>query len=439
MGRLKAYQRLKMSRITIPFSRKDPQSPRPDLSTRARQALFYTFVYIGTGASLPYMPLWFQSQGLSGSEIGLILAVPLLLRAASGPIIGVWADNFKLYRTPMIWLALAGAIFYALMAASPAFGDYKFYGFLVLWTVGYTLTTSVSPLIDAMTFQLAAKEGFAYTFPRAIGSAVFVATNILLGFLLTLMTPDIILVWVVLAGLGISAAAALILQPKSKDDLPDVDKVAEEGPRESGVARLKALLANRTLVWVVVAMGCFQASHSFYYGFSTIIWQGEGYSGTICGYLWAVGVVAEVAYMGLTLGWRRRIGPWRMLILAGILSVVRWGIMALSPPLSVLWFVQALHAFSFAAIYLAGLELVQTLSPRRLGGLAQSLNAAFTTGVMMGLGTLASGAVYDRIGSGGYALMAGLSAAGLGIAVWLYLVPSPRLRGEGDDLAPKFG
>ncbi|MDC7677654.1 MFS transporter [Asticcacaulis machinosus] len=418
-----------MSRITIPFSRKHPHPPRADLSTRARQAMFYTFVYIGTGASLPYMPLWFQAQGLSGSEIGLILAVPLLLRAASGPVIGVWADNFKLYRTPMIWLALAGAIFYALMAASPAFADYRFYGFLVLWTVGYTLTTSVSPLIDAMTFQLAAKEGFAYTFPRAIGSAVFVATNILLGFLLTLMAPDIILVWVVLAGLGISAAAALILQPKSKDDLPDAEAI-DTDPRESGAARLKTLLANPTLVWVVVAMGCFQASHSFYYGFSTIIWKGEGYSGTICGYLWAVGVVAEVAYMGLTLNWRRRVGPWRMLILAGVLSVARWGIMALSPPLSVLWFIQALHAFSFAAIYLAGLELVQTLSPRRLGSLAQSLNAAFTTGVMMGLGTLASGAVYDRIGSGGYALMAGLSAAGLLIAVVLYRIQrsAPQLR-----------
>ncbi|OYW78616.1 MAG: hypothetical protein B7Z26_09495, partial [Asticcacaulis sp. 32-58-5] len=402
----------------------------PDLSTRARQALFYTFVYIGTGASLPFMPVWFQAQGLSGSEIGLILAVPLLLRAASGPIIGVWADNFRLYRTPMIWLALAGAVFYALMAASPALGDYKFHGFLVLWTVGYTLTTSVSPLIDAMTFQLAAREGFAYTFPRAIGSAVFVATNILLGFLMTLLSSDIILVWVVLAGLGISAAAALILQPKSKDDLVEAGKT-DDGPRESGVARLKALLANPTLVWVVVAMGCFQASHSFYYGFSTIIWRDMGYSGTICGYLWAVGVVAEVAYMWFTLNWRRKVGPWRMLILAGILSVIRWGITALSPPLTVLWFVQALHAFSFAAIYLAGLELVQTLSPRRLGSLAQSLNAAFTTGVMMGLGTLASGAVYDLIGSWGYLMMAGLSAAGLAISVWPYLIPSPRLRGGG--------
>lgn len=423
-----------MSRITIPFSRKEPLTPRTDLSTRARQALFYTFVYIGTGASLPFMPVWFQAQGLSGAEIGLILAVPLLLRAASGPIIGVWADNFKLYRTPMVFLALAGAIFYALMAASPVFGDYKFYGFLVLWTVGYTLTTSVSPLIDAMTFQLAAKEGFAYTFPRAIGSAVFVATNILLGFLLTLLSPDIILVWVVLAGLGISAAAALILQPKSKDDLPDADKIADEGARESGpesgIGRLKALLANRTLVWVVVAMGFFQASHSFYYGFSTIIWRDMGYSGTICGYLWAIGVVAEVAYMWFTLGWRRRVGPWRMLILAGVLSVLRWGITAMSPPLYLLWFVQALHAFSFAAIYLAGLELVQTLSPRRLGGLAQSLNAAFTTGVMMGLGTLASGAVYDLIGSWGYLMMAGLSAAGLGIAIRLYMTQKS---------APKFG
>ena len=37
-----------------------------------------------------------------------------------------------------------------------------------------------------------------------------------------------------------------------------------------------------------------QGSHAAYYGFSAIYWKAEGYGGTLIGYLWALGVVAEV-------------------------------------------------------------------------------------------------------------------------------------------------
>ena len=47
--------------------------------------LFYCAVFAGTGVSLPYMPLWFEAQGLTGAKIGLILAAPMLARIVIAP------------------------------------------------------------------------------------------------------------------------------------------------------------------------------------------------------------------------------------------------------------------------------------------------------------------------------------------------------------------
>jgi PPP family 3-phenylpropionic acid transporter len=94
--------------------------------------------------------------------------------------------------------------------------------------------------------------------------------------------------------------------------------------------------------------------------------------------------------------------------------------MAFSPPLWALYPLQCLHALSFAATYLAGLELVHRLSPKGYESLGQTVNAAYANGVMMGMGTIVSGAIYTVFAAKGYGVMAGVAGLGLGCAVWLY-------------------
>ncbi|MDV6332598.1 MFS transporter [Asticcacaulis sp. 201] len=385
------------------------------LSTPRRQAVFYALLYAGTGASLPFMPLWLKTHGMSAGQIGIILAVPLLLRALSGPISGLWADSFRLYRTPLVVLALSGACFYALMSLGTLVPPMRFAAYLVLFTLGYTCMASVSPLIDAMTLQLSRREHFTYAIPRAVGSSAFILTNIVLGYVLLILPPDSILVWIVVAATLTAIGGRYLLGDQVRPDIHHVDT-----PRQTGWQRLRVLMRDEGFLWLMIAVGCLQASHSFYYAFSTIIWKERGLSSGTCGYLWAVGVVAEVAFMWLGEGIRRQVGPWRMLVLAGLFAVMRWGIMAMSPPLWVLYPLQALHALSFAATYLAGLELIHRLTPKGYEGLAQTMNAAYASGVMMGIGTLASGAIYQVFAARGYGVMAGVAGIGLLSALWMY-------------------
>lgn len=50
-----------------------------------RLGLFYGAIFIGTGVSSPYLPVWFADHGLSGAQIGLILSLPMLARAFTAP------------------------------------------------------------------------------------------------------------------------------------------------------------------------------------------------------------------------------------------------------------------------------------------------------------------------------------------------------------------
>src|ERR1700759_5070158 len=105
-----------------------------------RLGLFYGAIFIGTGASSPYLPVWFAHHGLSGSRIGLILSLPMLARAFTAPLLAVWADAFKLRRTALAILSLAVTAAYAAMAL-----PWGFAWWAVIWFAASSMYTTLSP------------------------------------------------------------------------------------------------------------------------------------------------------------------------------------------------------------------------------------------------------------------------------------------------------
>jgi PPP family 3-phenylpropionic acid transporter len=102
-----------------------------------------------------------------------------------------------------------------------------------------------------------------------------------------------------------------------------------------------------------------------------------------------------------------------LLALGGAAALLRWTAYAFSPPLWLVFPLQALHALSYAATFLASLQLVERLASPRNASAAQAVNSALSGGLISGLATFASGWLYDRYGAHGYLLMSAMSAAGL--------------------------
>lgn len=388
------------------------------MSTPLRLGLLYATMFAALGASIPYMPVLFRELGFSGTQIAVILSAPMFARVLLGPLIAIWADRFQRRRTPAaILLAAAGAAFliagvsrdFPLMAAA---------GFV--WGVAQP---GAVPLLDVMTLRRARREGFAYGWPRGIGSLGYIAANLGWGAMLVVAgarsTP-----WLAAALLLGAAALALWLIPPEP-----VHDDGAEGPPSHRFEGLGELLRNRAYVLAVFAAGLSQASHAFYYSFSTLIWTGQGLSTTVIGLLWGTGVAVEVLFFWCLGRAQARLGPERLLLLGAAAGVLRWSAYAFSPPLELLFPLQALHSLSFAATFLGSLQLIERLTPARHASLAQTLSASLSSGLLIGAATLASGPLFDAFGARGYGLMALMCAAGFALGVLLFR--QPHSSGEG--------
>ena len=372
------------------------------MKSAPRMALQYVLLFGASGVTLPFAGLWFREQGLSGAEIGALLSIPMLARLATGPLLAVWADGFRYRRTPIALLGLAMAFGYGGAGLVQGFAAWA-----VCWFVGATAAAALIPLSDVMTLRVAKREGFAFSLPRGFGSAAFVAANVVMGMLLTRAPSDIVIIWIGAAALLIAVTAWRVLPPEPVTD----------GPRVPGLERFRGLgrlVVDPVFMTAIFAVGAVQAAHAFYYGFSAIAWKAQGIPESMTGLLWAFSVVVEIGFMWVVEPWRRRagLGPWLMLSVGAGAAVVRWTLMAFSPPLWALWPLQTLHALSFAATYLAGVQIVERLCPPDSHTAAQTLGSMLSAGILIGLATAASGPLYDAIGLRGYLAMAALAAAG---------------------------
>lgn len=377
------------------------------MASRNRTALNYALIFAANGISLPFAGLWFQSRGLSGAEISVILAVPMLARLITGPMIAVWADGFRYRRTPLSVLALVAALAYGAAGLADGFALW-----LPLWLVAASCAAALVPLSDVLTLRLSAREGFAFGIPRGVGSAAFVGANVGMGALLVQAPADVIIAGIVISTLLAALAARLVLPP---------EPVSETGPtrKRDRFAGMGRLVADPVFMTAILAVGTIQATHGFLYAFSAIEWKARGISEAMTGLLWAFSVVVEIVFLWVIDPWRRRrgIGPWVLLMAGGAAAVLRWTALAMMPPLWLLWPLQALHALTFAAVFIAGLELVEKLSPRQHATAAQTLSSTLSSGVLIGLATLLAGPLYDVYGALGYGAMSVMAMLGL-LAGW---------------------
>ena len=384
------------------------------MSTPWRLGLFYALMFLANGATLPYLPVWLRAQGLGGAAIGAILAAPYIARVLTGPVAALWADSFRQRRTSLMLLALAGALgAAALLVTGGAWAH------AAAWFVASTALMAMLPLMDVLTLRLSQRQGFVYGRPRAGGSAAFIVANLAMGALLARHSPDLVILWFA-AAMATAVLCSRLLPP---EPIHEAGAPLERSERWRG---MKALLASPVFMLAIVASGLIQGAHGFHYGFSTLVWRGQGISEAVTGALWATGVAAEILFLWFLP--RERVGPLQLVLIGGVASVLRWTVAAFAPPAAVLFPLQVLHALTFAATFVGGLRLVQRLCPPEAATAAQTLSASLSGGLFIGLATLGSGPLFDAWGAAGYLAMAAMSLAGL-LGAW-------RLHGRLSPTAP---
>ena len=360
-----------------------------------RFALFSSATAATVSALMVFWPLWLTSRGLDATEIGVLGAAGLWVRAGATPLLGMLADWSG--RRRLVMLLLAGASLAICGLFIPAYG---FPAILAISTAFGTVFWSILPLAESAVLQ----GGVDYGRVKIWGSATFLAMTVAIGDVLVAAPPDSVLA-ILLAGAALVLATTWLLPPPR----------GTIHRRDPGGWRI--LLHPRQMLFFAAA-GLIQASHVVYYSFSALYWRELGYDTDTIGWLWAEGVVAEMALFYWSGRLLRRVRPTHLMALGGIAGVVRWTTLATATSLPALVAVNFLHCFTFAAAHVGAMFYLLRNTPSAHAGTAQSLYSTAQC-VAFGLVSVFSGALYEAAGGGAFRAMAAMAAAGGAAALGL--------------------
>jgi len=362
-----------------------------------RLALFYSAFFAVTGNHLPFFPVWLKAIGIDATWIGIINALPAVMRFTTLPYATGLAERYNAIRGGMMVAAFATAVGFAavgmLQQPLPLF---------LVYALTCMLWTPTLPLTDAYALHGVSRYGLNYGPLRLYGSAAFAVSALVCGYLVDTIDARH-LIWVIAILAAVAALVSLLLQPLK--DMRRKTTAARDG---------KSLLRDRSFLAIVVSAALIQNSHIAFYTFSAISWQAHGLGGLTIAGLWTLGVLAEILVFALSP--RFRLSPSLLMAIGGVSAVARWAITALEPPLPLLAIVQLGHGLTFALTTVGTMTLLVQHVPSHQIARGQGYSAAIS-GLLCAATSIASGAIYARVGEGVYYVMAAMAGGGA-LLIW---------------------
>jgi len=374
--------------------------------TLARFVLLYAAMYAAFGVASPFLPAFFSARGLPPEQLGVVLGAGTAVRLLTSPLAGRVGDLIQALRVVLV-VCIA-------LAASVTLGYLPAHGFWILLGISLLHAASLAPitvLADALALGSASppprngRRGFEYGWVRGTGSAAFIVGTLLSGQAVSAFGLDVI---VYLQALLLGAAAfAAILVPEVMHARTNDAVRAPAG----GVLILVRLPVFRNLVLVAALI---LGSHAMHDAFAVIRWSASGIGPAAASLLWSVSVAAEVlVFFVVGPALVTRLTPAGALAVAAVAGMLRWAVMAQTADMIALALVQPLHGITFALLHLACMRLIARIVPQGLEGTAQAIYGTVGIGAAVALLTLASGALYARLGAQGFWIMAALCALAL--------------------------
>ena len=376
----------------------------PVLAPLPALAAFYFSYFAFQGLFGPFWSLYLESLSFSALEISVLMALSTLARIVSPMFWGYVADHSGQRRAIIRWTSLASAASFVLVA-----WQHSFWGMFTVLAVNFFFWAAALPLAEATTSQLTRSQPGRYSRVRVWGSIGFVALSSSGGYLLN---------WISLANLPWLVCAMLALVVLAAWQVP-------EAPPERRNKTAQPILATVRERRVLALFGCcFLLAFAMgpYYNFFSLGLKQAGYDKAATGWLWSVGVLAEVLVFWQMPRLMARFSLEQLMLASLLVSALRFALIAsvlAVPALAVL--AQLGHAFTFGVHHAAAVGLIHRFFAEQQQARGQGLYTVASFGIGGSLGGLLGGVLWSY---GGVALTFGVStvAALLGAVVcvkWL--------------------
>ncbi|EMP7138443.1 TPA: 3-phenylpropionate MFS transporter [Serratia marcescens] len=361
-------------------------------------ALSYFTYFFSYGIFLPFWGVWLKGEGIAPETIGMLLGAGLVARFLGSLLIAPRVKDPSHLVSALRLLALLTLAF----AVGFCFGNG--WGWLMLVIAGFNLFFSpLVPLTDALAATWQKQIRMDYGRVRLWGSLAFVIGSALTGQLVAVWGHNAILYSLIFSVLAM--LLGMLLKPSV---MPQGEARTRSGTERSLWALLKEGPVWRFLLCVTLLQG----AHAGYYSFGSIYWQEAGYSASTIGYLWSLGVVAEVIIFASSNVLFRRWNARNLLLLSAFCGVLRWSLMAYSTELGWLLLIQILHCGTFTVCHLAAMRFIAARQGQEVIQL-QAVYSALAMGGGIAVMTVIAGFLFEHWQGGVFWVMAAVAVPAL--------------------------
>ena len=353
-------------------------------------SLFLIAIYFVYGAYVPIWSLWLETKGISAEQIGLLIGLGLGIRFAGNLLIMGRANRASLVIPTCRYLAVLSLLCYL--------GFYwvdSFWALLALMLLANFIYPTLLPLSEALAARMMLQVKLDYGKVRLWGSAAFIVGSTLVGALVQHYGASWVLHAMILGLLLLTGLSWLPMAPAPQD-----------APSSGNKIGFRSLLTDRSFLIFLLVVSLLQGSHAAYYGFSALYWKAHGYAENVIGYLWALGVMAEIGMFALSRRLLKGFSYQQLFFIGGLGCVLRWTLLANTTELAWLLVAQLLHAVTFCVSHLGAIRYMTQQLPAEQVIPAQTLYAAFPAGVVMALLTAVAGFGYQQVQGQVFWLMA---------------------------------
>lgn len=343
---------------------------------------FYFFFFAAMVALYPYLAVYYQSIGLSGAQMGVLMGLPPLVSLLSSPIWGALGDATRRHHQLLIFSILC-----AILAALVIPQITVFAWLLPVVAIYAFVSSPITALVDNSVIEALGERKDQYGKQRMWGAAGW-------GLAAPLMSKII--------GVGglrwsfylyaLVMAICLLVVLGMKINTSRADSGASSGIRD--------FISMRWVVFLGITLAggmCMALVNGYLF-----LHLGElGASDTLMGFSLTVSTLSEFPFWFFSGYFLRRFKASKMLFFALLLQAVRTILYSyMGMPWQVLP-LQLLQGPTFSLMWAAGVYYAKEIAPPGRSATAQGLFSGIIYGLGGAFGALMGGWFYDSLGTGG--------------------------------------
>lgn len=363
---------------------------------------FY-LLYYGAAASLvPFVPLYYQNNGLSGKEMGLLLAIPPLVMLVGAPLWSGLADATQQHKRLLIL-----AVVLALVSVAALSMLSSFFLFIPVVAAFALFIAPILPLVDNTVLNMLGERRDEYGKQRFWGAVGWGIAAPVVGWLVGKNGLD----WIFYSYLGLMILCLVVIAY-----LP----VSQTSVSTKYWQGLRLLLLNRQWIMFMLIVLLGGMTLSLISNFLFLYLNDMNASKTLMGLTLTVATISEFPVLFYSDQLLRRWRASGLLVSSLLIMMVRCLAYSFVNTPGMVLLIQLLHGMSFSAMWVAGVSYANEIAPKGMGATAQGIFSGVQFGLAGVIAGLIGGLLYENIGA--EMMFRWVGIFGLVVAIPLFLM-----------------